>query len=103
MKGIIRYILFLIVSLCYLQAVLEINTDTITNTWFDEYDTYIHVDNSKTLKVEKIEHHSDFTCIPDISDILLLRKIAHPAYSISHFCAETFPDLIFLKHHALLI
>lgn len=40
---------------CYLQAAFEVNTGSVTNTWGDEYDTYIHADNSLTIHFDKLE------------------------------------------------
>lgn len=60
-----KYLLFIVVSFCYLQSALEVNTDTIKNTWGDEYDTYIHADNTASQHIIKIEHRSNFALLPD--------------------------------------
>lgn len=46
-------IFILIAGLFYLQAAFEVNTENIKNTWGDEYDTYVHADNSNSVHFYK--------------------------------------------------
>lgn len=56
-------IFILIAGFFYLQAAFEVNTDDIKNTWDDEYDTYIHSDNSSNNHFYKVDHGKDLPAI----------------------------------------
>ncbi|MBS1652193.1 MAG: hypothetical protein JSU07_09310 [Bacteroidetes bacterium] len=56
-------IFIIIAGLFYLQAAFEVNTDHVKNTWGDEYDTYIHADNSSNHNFDKVDHGKDFHII----------------------------------------
>ena len=103
MTAKLKYLLLLIVSLCYLQSALEVNTDTIKNTWGDEYDTYIHADNSPIQHNIKTEHSTDLALLPDF---LFYQKfeISNTAFVADfHSLSDTSPHKIFLKNCSLLI
>ena len=54
MAGTFKYFLLFLVTLLYLQAAFEVNTDSIKNTWGDEYDTYVHsTDGKPTYHTER--------------------------------------------------
>jgi len=63
----LKYLLLLIVSLCYLQAVFVVNADPIINTWGDEIDTYIHADNPATQHIQKEAQSFDYALLLDFS------------------------------------
>lgn len=98
-----RYLLFLVVSFCYLQSALEVNTDTIKNTWGDEYDTYIHADNTTIQHVIKIEHHSNFALLPEFFFFQNSEINNTPFVADFHSLSDTSPHKTFLKNCSLLI
>ncbi|ADY50685.1 hypothetical protein Pedsa_0099 [Pseudopedobacter saltans DSM 12145] len=65
MKGLLRYLLMLIISVFYLQAALEINEGPITNTFDDEYDTYVSVENQSSIHSQKTEQTLGFAILPN--------------------------------------
>jgi hypothetical protein len=103
MTAKLKYLLLLIVSLCYLQAAFEVNTDTLKNTWGDEYDTYIHADNNATQHILKVEHKPDFALLPDC---FLYQEIeTFKSFVVGDFRSflDTSPHKLFLKNCSLLI
>ena len=103
MTAKLKHLLLLIVSLCYLQAAFEVNTDTITNTWCDEYDTYVHADNSATQHIQKIEQSTDYALLPYLSLFYQIKINDKYFASISSSFTDTSPHKLFLRHRSLLI
>lgn len=98
-----KYLLLFIVSLCYLQAAFEVNTDTLKNTWGDEYDTYIHADNSATQHILKTEHQTDFALLPDLFQFQKV-EIYNPIFVADLYSFfDTSPHKLFIKNCSLLI
>lgn len=98
-----KYLLLFIVSLCYLQAAFEVNTDTLKNTWGDEYDTYIHADNNATQHILKTEHQTGFALLPDLFRFQEV-EISNPVFVADlHSFFDTSPHKLFLKNCSLLI
>jgi hypothetical protein len=103
MTGKLKYLLLLIVSICYLQAAFEINTDTITNTWGDELDTYIQADNFAIPHIQKIEQSSHYFLLSDYSFSYQVKITDSYFPSFSNSFASTSPHKLFLKNCSLLI
>jgi len=103
MTAKLKYLLILIVSLCYLQAAFEVNTDTLKNTWGDEYDTYIHADNSATQHILKIEHQTDFALLSDFFQYRNTEISKSFFVADFHSFFDTSPHKLFLKNCSLLI
>lgn len=98
-----KHLLFIVVSFCYLQSALEVNTDTIQNTWDDEYDTYIHADNNATQHILKIEHHSNSPLLPDFFFYRKFEINYSPFATEFHSLSDTSTHKIFLENCSLLI
>lgn len=103
MKAIIKYLLIIFVFVSYFQSALEINNDYISNTWDDEYDTYIHSDNFTSQRIIKAEHHTNFALLPEtIFDL----QIPNAKFYFTHFSNgvdKTFSQKLFLKNRSILI
>lgn len=103
MTAKLKYLLLLIVSFCYLQAAFEVNTDTLKNTWGDEYDTYIHADNNATQHILKVEHQTDFALLPDFFHYSKVEIYNPNLVTDFHPFFDTSPHKLFLKNCSLLI
>lgn len=102
MTAKVQYLLFFIVSLCYLQAAFEVNTDTLKNTWGDEYDTYIHPHNHATQHILKIEYQTDLALLPDFFHYKKVEIYNSVFHADHHSFFDTFPHKIFIKNCSLL-
>lgn len=100
--GKLKYLIAFIIFLGYLQAVVEVNTDTIKNTWGDEYDTYVHAKNSESTNFKKNDFHVAFILLKDHTTIQVkLPSISLPV--VYHFSVKSYPPKIFLENCSLLI
>lgn len=99
----IRYLVILIVSFCYLQSAFEVCTDTIKNTWGDEYDSYIHADSKASQQGFKFGHLNDFALPPDFPR---LQEIDFHVFAIVgdlHSFPDPPPHSLFLRNCSFLI
>lgn len=103
MQASLKYLVFLLVSVCYLQAAFEINAGPVTNTWDDGYDTYIHPDQNAGVHFGKADEGAV------LLSVLLETFNGHsttieesPGSALSgsdHYP----PPKLFITHHRLLI
>jgi len=103
LKGIFKYLILLVISLGYLQAMAEVNTETIKNTWRDEYDSYVQNKNSTEHHLKLKKQNSEPT--------LLTKQLTLPTKPLSYslFSSTGYQSLVinsfglFLLHSKLLI
>lgn len=100
--GKLRFLLFFVVLLGYSQAVVEVNTDTIKNTWGDEYDTYVHARDSETQNVNANDHHTDLVLSFDPENFQI-RPLANSLTTVRNSEVSLHPFKIFLKNCSFLI
>jgi len=62
MKGTYKYLLIFTVSFFFIISACEVSTKHFTNTFDDEYDYYLHNDNSNILPV--VNFSLNFEVIP---------------------------------------
>jgi len=99
----LKYFLFLIVSLCIYQAAFEVNTDPLKNTWGDEYDMYIHADNNATQHILKAEDQTDFALLSDFYQYHKAEISKLFFVTGFHSFFDIFPHKLFLIYCSLLI
>ena len=105
MKQKLKYIIYFFTLICYLQAAFEVNNDYISNTWGDEYDTYISADAGVHF-VLHIEQHNDLVFLPIFERQYNFTQIQLPSEKLVYFLQrgqQIQPYKIFLRHRELLI
>ena len=100
--GKLRFLFFFIVFLGYSQALVEVNTDTIKNTWGDEYDTYVHSRTSESQNVNANEHHTDLE-LTFVAENIQVSPLVNSLPTFSNSEVNLHPFKIFLKNCSLLI
>ena len=95
--------LFYIFLICYLQAVFEVNTELIKNTWGDEYDTYLHSENDVLLQFLKTDHFSKSAASTRFF-ILQIQNLPSTSF-FSDLCSalKNAPSKLFIAYCSLLI
>lgn len=64
MKGLYKYLLVLLVTVCYIQAAFELNVGPIVNTYGDVFDTYVQAEDRSPSHSQKYEKSIDFAELP---------------------------------------
>lgn len=103
MIGKLKYVLLLVVSLCYLQGACEINSGCITNTFGDQYDTYLVPSDSFDVEMQKAVHIYPvivFVCFSPVSTISV--ELAS-GFTADNTHAKALPRKLFLKYRSILI
>lgn len=92
----------MIVSVCYLQAAFELDTDYTKNTWGDSYDSYVQTDNSVAHHVTEKKQSTYFLHVPAVFQAQQFRVIEK--FTADNFPSQFFPQTkLFIKSHSLLI
>ncbi len=65
MKGLMKYLIMMIFTVCYLQTALEVNVGPITNSYGDEYDTYVQPEQQISNHGQKIDFTTDLAILPE--------------------------------------
>lgn len=98
----LRFLFFFVVFLGYSQAVVEVNTDTIKNTWGDEYDTYVHARDSETQNVNANDHNTDVG-LSFVPENFQISPLANSLPTLGNSEVNILPFKIFLKNCSFLI
>ena len=98
----LRFLFFFVFFLGYSQAVVEVNTDTIKNTWGDEYDNYVHAKNTETQNVNANDHHTDLG-LSFASENFQICPLAKSSPSLGNSEFNPYSSKIFLKNCSFLI
>lgn len=104
MKRLFKYLIIIILTACYLQAALEVNAGPITNTFGDEYDTYVQADDQVSFHNQKIEQSLDFAILPGfiVSDPPT-RLLGTSSNEARTFCYAFCNCKLYISYCALLI
>lgn len=100
--GNLRFLFYFIVFLGYSQALVEVNTHTIENTWGDEYDTYVHSRASESQNINANEHHTDLR-LPFVPENFQVSPLGKSLPTFSNSEVNLHPLKILLKNCSLLI
>lgn len=95
-----KFIFLIFIFTVYLQAVLEVNTDTIENTWGDEYDSYIKTNNNVSFSHGPQSTYDDGTG-KNFQPCPILR-LQKSDLTVSAFF-DTSPARLFIANSSLLI
>ena len=103
MKVFFKYLIIAFVFASYFQSALEINNDYISNTFNDEYDTYIHSEDTSSQTIIKAECQTVFALLPE--NIFYLQTPATEFYFIQPVKEndKLLEQKLFLKNCSLLI
>lgn len=99
-----KYIIFIIISICYFQAAFEVNNDYVLNTWGDEYDTYVWAEDDLYVK-QKIEQHKELDFLPTFKNKFDFTQLLFPSLKIVkiHLREHIQSYKIYLRQRKLLI
>jgi len=103
MKQIFKYLLVAFVFVSYFQSALEINNDYISNTFNDEYDTYIHSEGTFSQTIIKAEFQTDFALLPETIFDLQTAAAKFHFIQLAYKNGKLFEQKLFLKNRSLLI
>ncbi len=96
-----RFLILAFVTVCYLQAALEINTEGIENSWGDAYDMYVFSGSITHQTTFKKETAADF--ISDKSANAFTQTIIHTPFTNVPFNPHQEDSRIFLKFRSIRI
>jgi hypothetical protein len=103
MKVVLKYLLIVFVFISYFQSALEFNNEHISNTFNDEYDTYIHSENFASQALIKTDYQSGIALLPET---VFYSDSPETTYHFTSFAdkANIPPEQrLFLKNRSLLI
>ena len=81
----------------------KLTNDYFSNTFNDEYDTYIHSEDVASQTIIKVEHQTNFALLPETNFDL---QTPTTKFCQTHFtdkADKTFEQKLFLKNRSLLI
>lgn len=104
MKAVLKYLVSCFVLVFYLQAAFELNNESVSNTWGDEYDTYIHADKTSDSPAFKTDHGTLLSvATPVLPTALVTLKDIDPAFSSFKRIDHSPPPKLYLSYCAILI
>lgn len=103
MIGRLKYVLLLVVSLCYLQGACEINTGFIANTFGDQYDIYLVPSESVEFETQKTVQVHPAIVFTSFSPISTVNIEIIPIFTADDTNSKALPRKLFLKYRSILI
>jgi len=104
MKAVLKYLVACFVLVCYLQAAFELSNETVSNTWGDEYDTYIHADKTSDSPAYKTDHGTLLSAVtPVLPTSPVSVKESDRAFSSIERVDHSPPPKLYLSYCAILI
>lgn len=103
MKKVFKYLIISFVFASFFQSALEINNNYISNSFDDEYDTYIHSKVTSSHIVVKTDYQTFFALFPETNF-----ELQSPVNKLSsteplNKVTITHEEKLFLKNCSLLI